>query len=242
MRNKDDFKPLVTVITTTYKKFDGIEDTFLSVLNQDYPRLEYLIADDGSDNFDRGLIEYNILKYKKRNLENFQIIHHDHNLGTVKNINIATKRAKGDYIIGLGLEDLFVSHDTISRIVDRMLDSNCELLAYSRIQCSPQGVPLRRMPCPFFYSHLRKMNTPDKQYRALVTGSYYEFASGSAICSKKELLNKLNFYDESYMYWEDGPYLAKYNLKGNTIKTAYDIEGVMYRLGGISSIKSIHDF
>ena len=48
----------------------------------------------------------------------------------------------------------------------------------------------------------------------------------------------MDYYDEKYKYWEDGPYLAKYNLKGNIIHTAYDIDGIIYKLGGISSIKS----
>ena len=39
-------KPLVSVVTITYRKFEYIYDTIDSVLNQDYDNIEYIISDD----------------------------------------------------------------------------------------------------------------------------------------------------------------------------------------------------
>lgn len=229
--------PLVTIITTTYRKFDFLEFTMSSVFGQDYPRIEYIVSDDGSDNFSQDVIENVINKYKGQNIENIQIIHHESNLGTVKNITLATKAANGEYIIGLGLEDRFASKSSVSQIIDRMQQKKCDILAFSRIQCSPEGIQLRKMPCIGYYKYINKMSTRQLQYRALVTGEYYEMASGSSICSRKSLLEKMDYYDLNFKYWEDGPYLAKCYREGIEIETAYDIIGLLYRLGGISSIK-----
>ena len=43
--------PLISVITLTYRNFDNIYDTINSVMSQNYGNFEYIISDDGSDNF-----------------------------------------------------------------------------------------------------------------------------------------------------------------------------------------------
>ena len=42
--------PLVTTIILTYRRFEYLYYSLGSLLSQDYPRLEIIIADDGSPN------------------------------------------------------------------------------------------------------------------------------------------------------------------------------------------------
>ena len=234
----NDFFPLVSIITTAYNNYCCFEDTVKSVLSQDYPKIEYIVSDDSSANFDRNKIESIITKYKQENLVNYSVIYHKENVGTVKNLNEAVKKSKGDYIISLSSEDYFTSNNIVSSIISRMKENNCEIITYTRIKYN-NGKKLYKIPSQFYYNYLSKLDDCKKQFSALVSCRYYELASGSSVCFKRTLLEKLGFFDESYVYWEDGPFFAKCNIEGTVIDKAYDIYGVYYKAGGISNSKTV---
>lgn len=89
-------KPLVTIITPAYNREDLIEETILSILNQDYSNIEYIVLNDGSK--DKSL---EVIKKFKNKIK----IYSHRNMGEAKTVNKGFNLAKGDYIMVVNSDD-----------------------------------------------------------------------------------------------------------------------------------------
>ena len=100
--------PLITVITVVYNALPFLEETILSVLNQTYHNIEYIIVDGGSTD---GTLEL-IRKYENR-------ISHwisEPDRGIYDAMNKGAKLAKGKFICFLNAGDLFSDIHILERI------------------------------------------------------------------------------------------------------------------------------
>lgn len=94
-------KTLISVVTVSYNAVSSIEQTILSVINQTYPHIEYIIIDGGSTD---GTVDI-IKKYENKIA--YWVSEPDKGIYDAMNKGVAV--SKGDYIYFLGADDILLT-------------------------------------------------------------------------------------------------------------------------------------
>lgn len=224
----------VSVTTLTYKKFSLIYQAIDSVLEQDYPNIEYIISDDGSPDFPEEEIRNYVNRKNRGNITQLKILIHEKNQGTVRNYNDALRHATGEILIPVSADDSLMDSTVIRRIVNVFEERNCNALCVTRALYNDKGEFVRNIPDEKGAEILSKIKDHKEQYQRFVTGRYYEAFSGAVLSLRRDFFERWGYWDERYVLWEDGPFFAQY-LWEDYLECAFDIVGIKYNDGGVSS-------
>jgi glycosyltransferase involved in cell wall biosynthesis len=143
-------KPLVSVVTPSLNQGRFLEETMRSVLDQDYPNLEYIVVDGGSTD---GSVEL-IRRYEDR----LAWWTSEPDEGQASALNRGFAHAHGDYLTWLSSDDTYLP-GAISRLVDELERNPAAVLAYGDAYTTDdrsERLELLTMPPPDFAAMVRR--------------------------------------------------------------------------------------
>ena len=170
----------ISIVTPSYNQAEFLENTILSVLNQDYKNIEYIIIDGGSTDNSVDIIK----KYSDQ--ITYWVSESDG--GQSDAINKGFKIATGDYIGWLNSDD-FYTDGAISKLIEN-IDNNAVLYYGVLGYCHEDG------------SHNRLENIDENiTFDSILNGKSCTSQPGSFY--KKEALENIGFLDENLNFVMD---------------------------------------
>lgn len=223
-------KPLVTVVMPSYNSPD-LYKSIDSVLVQTYENIEFILVDDCSEDFNISEVEAYIQTHATSNLKRIIVEKNEHNLGTVKTMNIAYKRSSGKYLITLACDDLFIDKRVVSDWINEF-EKKGSLISTAKYKDYDYSLNMmvKTQPSRKNIKVIKSAST-NELFDELIP---INFIMGCATARSRECIEKYGFLDEKYRLLDDYPnYLAL--LRQGVKIDFFDRYVVKHRLGGISS-------
>lgn len=204
----------VSIITSCYNREATIRGAIESVLEQDYPYIEYIVVDGASKDNSLAIInEY------KNGID--KIISEPDN-GMYEGINKGIRAATGDIIGLIHSDDFLFSSHTISEIVQAFKEQQADLVYGNGVFVD--------------YDNINQM------IRNWVSGRYTKenvkngwLPLHPTVYIKKECMDKYGLYDESYKIAADSDLLVRYLYEADLKVHYLNKYIVRMRMGGLST-------
>ena len=202
----------ITIITVCLNVEDSIEETILSVVNQTYKNVEYIIQDGGSTDNTVNIIN----KYKEKYDIN---LYSEKDTGLYNAMNKAVSHATGDYVLFLNSKDVLCDQNVLLDMEQHM---KADIVMGNVIRIKEQG------------EIVEKYGDRNKVFWMLMSG---RMPCHQIIFAKRELMSEMGF-QERYTICADFDFMVRCCKKKCTMEW-YDIN--VSKVDCITGISSQED-
>lgn len=191
-----------SILVVTYNPcWEKLKLTLDSILRQNFQDYEIVVSDDGSkENCFHKIEQY----FSEHSFQQYVLVSHEKNQGTVKNLISALEHAKGKYVRDFGPGDAFYNENTLQRVYDFLEGNHYEAcFGLMRGYCeNEQGKrQYTDFPHPFDINAYKK-NDIERIVKNLVL--YRDNASGACTCYTRDYyLEYLKKIEGTVIYAED---------------------------------------
>ena len=185
---------IVTIGIPIYQSEKYIKQTLESALNQDYPNIEYILIDDGSNDKSLSIIK-EIQENHPKN-KNIKVIAHTNNMGVSATRNQIIKLTQGDYLFFMDSDDMISPH-TIALLMQKINEYQADIVMGSYEKTSLSGDhSLYQYPDLFFESNNEFANFAYRKYAGIQ-------ASACNFLIKTSILREHQLRFRNSKFWED---------------------------------------
>ena len=216
-----------------YNNYRYLKEAVDSVLKQDYARIELIISNDGSKDFDEEEITEYINRKKGSNIERVLINNNETNVGTVKNVNYICGNATGTYIMLMAADDALYDEKVLSRFVDSFNNENKEAYCISGkvAMCGEELADVMSYePSAEGINAIKNLNS--RQMFSKLSHTF--IVPTTSTCYRTSLFEELGEHDEDCFIIEDAPLYIKMARKGYQFGWIDNFVAARHRDGGIS--------
>ena len=181
--------PIISVIICTYNGEKFLKQTLKSVYSQTFKDFEIIIVDDGSRDNTRAIIEN-----EKENI--YLNVYFQQNTGLAAARNFAISKSKGEWVAIIDQDDICYSDRLEKQYNLTRMNPNAELFFSNTDYINEEDEVID--------DHLSKFKIPFPRIKKNTAANLLLkrgcFIDSESLFIKKELLKRINLFDNSYKY------------------------------------------
>ena len=212
----------VSLITCTRNSEKTIKNCCLSISSQTHDNIEHIISDKNSQ-------DKTISTIKKYGIKNL-IIHEQKSLGIYGAINEGMRKSNGDIIGVLHSDDEFIDKNVIKIICEKFLQENLDVLFSNILYTSQHNTNkiIRK-----WKSNLKEGIQSNSILSKKINNGW--MPPHTAIFFKKDLLNRIGYYNENFIISSDYDFIIRMFKEENLKIYFLNKYTIKMRMGGISN-------